>query len=45
LGKQKASYAPAVIELVLFDLSDIVTASNTSGGLLDNDPNDWGDWT
>lgn len=47
MEKLKENYKAAEVELILFEFSDIVTASSTStgGGLVDNDPNDWGDWT
>lgn len=45
MEKLKENYRSAEIELILFEFSDIVTASDQTGGLVDNDPNDWGDWT
>lgn len=45
LEKLKEIYKSAEIELILLGNSDIVTASDQTGGLVDNDPNDWGDWT
>ena len=43
MEKLKENYRAAEVELILFEFPDIVTTS--SGGLVDNDPNDWGDWT
>ena len=43
MEKLKESYKTPDVELILYEFSDIVTAS--TGGLVDNDPNDWGDWT
>ena len=45
MEKLKEIYKSAEIELILLGNSDIVTASDQTGGLVDNDPNDWGDWT
>ena len=44
MEKQKKNYSAAEVELILFEIPDIVTASG-GGGLNDSDPNDWGDWT
>ena len=43
MEKAKENYKSAEVKLILFEFSDIVTAS--SGGLVDNDPSDWGDWS
>ena len=47
MEKQKESYKAVEVELILFEFSDIVTASSTDtgNGFVDNDPNDWGNWT
>lgn len=47
MEKLKENYKAVELELILFEFSDIVTASSTGSdnGLVDNDPNDWGDWT
>ena len=47
MEKQKESYKAVEVELILFEFSDIVTASSTytENGFVDNDPNDWGNWT
>ncbi len=43
MGKLKENYKAADVELILFEFSDIVTTSG--GGLVDDDGDDWGDWT
>ena len=43
-NKRKVPYETAEVELVLFEFSDIVTASGATGGTT-TDKEDWGDWT